>query len=711
MERATLFRSPPFTVGRITGPPGVLCEWALDLVPLGDRTVVPGQRVELHARVAASAGEVAESPAVAFDVLPADTAGEPAGAPLVRLLGTGAGGAGGVRSEARITVERELGAGEDPAAARSAFVAERQGDLSAQLLILREAEATHAITWWPVDAGGAPALHFSVDIEGLTSAARTQRALRLGPAPAGARALRFELRSEDDAPMADAVLEIAFEGGLRTRATTGADGRAAAELPPGASEVFRIFLVSYVEGRGAPGPQPPAPPPPQPPPRPGEPEPPVVPAQADTRPEVVAAFAFDSAFPAPAVHAALLRVRDKAEAAADDRLIVLGHTDQVGTDAYNLSLSERRAQAVLALLLDDKDMFDAVAAAEGWDLRAHQAMLRGVGCNPGAIDGNAGPLTRVATTNFQREYNLGVYHQRAYVERDRPTLAVDGNPGPATRAAIRDAYVAVAPHVLSLQVADPQFEGCGEAHPISAGDPENRRAVVAFLAPDVDLSQSTACSRYEELIGETPEDRRVPHFSDHQWLQEEDGALHLSSATVVADGTPARIRVMRCEGPVPAPLPDSSGGGAAPVVGPTLAELEAEIRGGICAGRWRSPDPDVMNSDTWIIDRDIEIEIHEPADHAAPADDDPASSTSLMDSDALHPPVYVVEAGDAWGLAGPPGQRLNRVRFGDEVADDGVAVQSDGSVLPFGQQSGLVEAPEAVDVLSLAVSEREVELR
>src|SRR3954447_4657566 len=107
MERATLFRSPPFTLGKIAGPPGVLCEWTLELVPLGDRSVVPGQRVELHARVEAVAGEVAENAGVSFDVLPADAAGEPAGAPLVRLLGTAAAGAGGVRTEARMTVERE----------------------------------------------------------------------------------------------------------------------------------------------------------------------------------------------------------------------------------------------------------------------------------------------------------------------------------------------------------------------------------------------------------------------------------------------------------------------------------------------------------------------------------------------------------------------------------------------------------------------------
>jgi hypothetical protein len=294
------------------------------------------------------------------------------------------------------------------------------------------------------------------------------------------------------------------------------------------------------------------------------------------------------------------------------------------------------------------------------------------------------------------------------VQRDRPTLPTDGNLSPATRAAIRDAYVAVAPHVPADRFADPQFAGCGEAHPISTSDDDNRRAVVAFLAADPDTAQGSPCERYEELVSETPEDRRAPHFSDHQWLREENGMVHLSSATVVPDGTAARIRVVRCEGPVPMPPPDSSQGGDPPALGPQLTELTAQIQGGICHARWTNPDEGVLDPETWMVDQDVQVEIVDPADHSAPADDDPASSTSILASVGMHPPVAVAVAGAKWGVSGPPGQRLNRVRVAPDVTEDGVALRNDGSILVYAAEGGLVRGGETVDVISLALAEHEV---
>jgi hypothetical protein len=691
MGRGTLLRTPLLTMGTIAAA-GVRCEWTLDLEPVGDRTVADGQRVELHVAVEPPAGPVGEPAEAAFDVLPADASGRVSGPALARLTPA--------------AVERPLAEGEDVAAARSAFVAEHPDDLTSHLLVVREPARTHLLTWWDVAPGAAGALHFAAEVAGLPSA-RTERALRRSRAAPEAGTIVLELHHEEGPPMAGAELEAAFAGGVRTRATTGPDGRVSIALPPGAEPVFRVFLLSYAEGT-APPPGPGPGPGPAPGPGPGprrEPEP------VDTRPEVVAAFAFDSAFPAPIVHANLLRVRRKATESPQAELIVFGHTDKVGSVDYNVALSDRRAQAVLALLIDDRDMFEGVAAEEGWDTRVHQSMLRGIGCNPGGIDGAEGPMTRTATLNFQREYNRGVYHERAIVDRERPVLAEDGGLGPATRAAVRDAYVAVAPHVQRERFADPPYDGCGKAHHVSDRDGENRRAVVAFLPEGTDLTRGAPCERYAEVVGETPQDRRGPHFADHQWLLEENGALHLSSATAVADGTAALIRVLRCEGPVPMPPPDSSGGGSPPALGPELARVPARIQGGICHGRWTSPEPWVLDPDRWMVDHDVQIHILDEADHAEPAPGTPASGAGLLAATGSHPPVYVAEAGEYWGVAGPPGQRLNRVRLAPGEAGDeqeGLAVVTAGPLVAFNATGGRLDAGEAVDVTRLAVADHDL---
>jgi outer membrane protein OmpA-like peptidoglycan-associated protein len=78
-------------------------------------------------------------------------------------------------------------------------------------------------------------------------------------------------------------------------------------------------------------------------------------------------FAFDSATlgsdtlrdGAPAeLERAALAVRDHASA----RVTVEGHTDDVGSDDYNLALSERRARAVAAFLVQHGVPHDRVTA-------------------------------------------------------------------------------------------------------------------------------------------------------------------------------------------------------------------------------------------------------------------------------------------------------------------------------------------------------------
>jgi hypothetical protein len=181
----------------------------------------------------------------------------------------------------------------------------------------------------------------------------------------------------------------------------------------------------------------------------------------------------------------------------------------------------------------------------------------------------------------------------------------------------------------------------------------------------------------------------------------------------VPDGKPARIRVARCEGPVPLPTPDSSGGGEPPTLGPELAELPAEIRGGIVAARWTSPEPGILDPDTWMVDHDVQLEIVEAGDNEAPPPGDPASSAALLASDAVHPPMFVVRAGDRWGVGGPPAARLERLRLGPDEDDpggvtEGIGIRTDGSLLPFHVARGLTDVSETGDVMALALAEHDL---
>lgn len=64
-----------------------------------------------------------------------------------------------------------------------------------------------------------------------------------------------------------------------------------------------------------------------------------------------ALFEFDSAVVTPAGLARLLQLASAIKADGLDRITVEGHTDRLGTDAYNLDLSQRRADAVRDVLL------------------------------------------------------------------------------------------------------------------------------------------------------------------------------------------------------------------------------------------------------------------------------------------------------------------------------------------------------------------------
>jgi len=115
----------------------------------------------------------------------------------------------------------------------------------------------------------------------------------------------------------------------------------------------------------------PAPPPPAPAPAPAPAPPPPPPPGPDPCRERVSFegvhFDFDKSEIRPTGRSILDGVASRLDECRDVRLQIAGHTDAIGTDAYNQGLSERRAQAVHGYLVSrglDSGRFDTIGYGE-----------------------------------------------------------------------------------------------------------------------------------------------------------------------------------------------------------------------------------------------------------------------------------------------------------------------------------------------------------
>jgi outer membrane protein OmpA-like peptidoglycan-associated protein len=121
-------------------------------------------------------------------------------------------------------------------------------------------------------------------------------------------------------------------------------------------------------------------------------------------------FATGSSFLHPDHAAELKGLRESIKAwkkkTPEGKLAVFGHADAVGKEADNKTLSERRGRALLAFLTLDAAAYAAVAKEESWKLDAYQSLLKFLGHDPGALDGQDGPKTQAAVKSFRKKQGL-----------------------------------------------------------------------------------------------------------------------------------------------------------------------------------------------------------------------------------------------------------------------------------------------------------------
>lgn len=179
-------------------------------------------------------------------------------------------------------------------------------------------------------------------------------------------------------------------------------------------------------------------------------------------------FPHGSSFLRPGSLSALAQVKETIDGHPDGKSILFGHTDKAGGDDVNKGLSERRAKAVHAALVNDPAGFEAIDGEESWELDVVQTILTDLGHAPGPIDGEDGPKTQGAVKAFQEACGL----------------EVDGIAGPNTRQKLYAEYLTKhSPGVAGEAFMDPPTMGCGEFNPIAATEEkfEPNRRVVLFV--------------------------------------------------------------------------------------------------------------------------------------------------------------------------------------------------------------------------------------
>jgi len=386
-----------------------------------------------------------------------------------------------------------------------------------------------------------------------------------------------------------------------------------------------------------------------------------------------------SSFPTAAVVPGLNYALEAAQDDPRQRFGVFGHCDVSGGDAANKALSDRRAQAMLSLLTADLPIFERVAETEDWGIDAYQAMLRALGCNPGAIDAQSGTMTKDAIRAFREEYNEGVFHASGVRSREHGDLPRGDALNGATKATIRDAYHGQ--HCVDIgrnRFAGPDASGCGEFNPRGLDDQDDRRVTLVLHGDDPPLpaeypcieSDHTACTLdgrdvqrcrfYREHVDEQPHEEIELPFWDFQWLRTPHGNAHLSALTVLPDTDEVEFRVFLWTGSRPT---SDSGPGHADLSGHVeLAILSGLIRSGVAYAQWRPPEGyDPFDPQAWFRR--------------------PEEQRQDLWLPRFKPPGFAIHGDGYWGTSGPPAYLHRRIHQDPAPSGPVVALRDDGVLL------------------------------
>ncbi len=176
--------------------------------------------------------------------------------------------------------------------------------------------------------------------------------------------------------------------------------------------------------------------------------------------------------PTAAFKTALQNTADRIQnAPPGEQLLVVGHTDDVGSPSGNDPLSERRSQGALAVFQGNAGVWETVFTTE-----------RGGASEPWGDDDFRQMLTEVN----------GTAPSQSDIDQHRAANAA----GAALRATLFAGYfeklLGRAPSTLTVTTLPPGFLGCGENHPLASGDHEPSRRVEFFFfrgsGPTVDCS-------------------------------------------------------------------------------------------------------------------------------------------------------------------------------------------------------------------------------
>jgi outer membrane protein OmpA-like peptidoglycan-associated protein len=215
---------------------------------------------------------------------------------------------------------------------------------------------------------------------------------------------------------------------------------------------------------------------------------------------------FDKAFVEPCMRHVLRQVAAYAQSHPDEKLVIIGHTDESGSDQYNQSLSERRARAAYAYLTFGRSPTFADAAVAEWDelrkartvgvtrtindtwgVRQYQSMLQDLGFYNGPIGDTHTPATDQAVRDFQAANGLGadgIMGNQSWPILIRAYMAQDNLAVPEAQ------FMPNASAANGCDHGVVQWLGCGEKMPVDStprggcGDPAwrpNRRTDLLFV--------------------------------------------------------------------------------------------------------------------------------------------------------------------------------------------------------------------------------------